>query len=314
MALTWRAQQQPPWPAFARYSVDIVSPELPCGASWIGNVLLELGVPIWDPWGADTRGEWQHDGARRFRYQRADEGWRRLLPALQHGREFAFRDHPVPRLGHHWPGQYAALPALLVVRDPRDALYSAWRRERALGALPADMPFAQFVDAPFRTWPVSWAAYLSLHTARWQTQLTRSGGLILRFEAFKRDPLTQARRVLAMLKLDVDDSELARALRASDHANVRQAEADLLAQGRVRSALLAGGQPEEWRTHFDCTMHAALPAWLWQVFAPLGYLPEHPGSRTPAPSAAQLHALHDFIPVTAAAPTANEPGIRSDTR
>lgn len=297
MALSWRAQVRPTQPDYPHYGVDIVSPELPCGAGWIGNVLLELGIPIWDPWGADMGAEWVHCGARRYRYQRPDEGWRRLLPALQHGREFAFREAPVPRLGHHWPGQYAALPAVVVVRDPRDALYSAWRRERALGALPADLEFAQFVHAPFRTWPLSWAAYLTLHVSRWQAQLLHSGGLILRFEDFKRDPLTQARRVLEMLRVHVSEGELAEALSVSDHSSVKQAEDRLLAAGSVRTALLASGQPEEWRLHFDSAMHAALPAWLWTVFAPLGYQSEHPGSAAEMPTQAQLDAMQAFIPV-----------------
>lgn len=60
------SQDAPELPGFARYSVDLASAELPCGASWIANVLLELGVPIFNPWGADTRAEWQALGAVAF--------------------------------------------------------------------------------------------------------------------------------------------------------------------------------------------------------------------------------------------------------
>ncbi|GMU43483.1 MAG: hypothetical protein DYH17_01480 [Xanthomonadales bacterium PRO6] len=283
-SLRWRCQTHPQMPGVGAYDVDIASAELPCGASWIGNVLLELGVGLWHPWGADSVGEWRPLGGDRFRYERADEGWTRLLPGLRHGREFRFRAGPVPRLGHHWPCQYPPLPVLLVVRDPRDALYSAWRRERARGAVAGD--FAHFVASPFRDWPLSWAGCYTLHTRAWLQQIATHGGRTLRFEDFKQAPLAAAAEVAAMLAIDVDGVQLQTAVAASTHTQVRAAEDRLLARGVAPVALLAGGQREEWRGHFDAAMHAALPSWLWETFAPLGYVPEHPGAATPPPDPA----------------------------
>ena len=301
-ALSWRPQRRPDRPGFPRYHVDLASAELPCGASWLGNLLLEIGVPIWDPWGADTRSEWKCIGHRRFRYQREDEGWRRLLPGLVHERVYNFRKGPVPRLGHHWPRQYSTLPAILVVRDPRDALFSAWRRERSLSAISPDLSFVDFINSPFRTWPFSWAAYLSLHTAAWSAQIANVGGMLLRFEDFKRKPLEQARRVLSFLGLRAHSHALERAIAASDHAQIKCAEANLIQRRSVPMALLAGGQVEEWRSHYAAEMHARLPNWIWRVFEPLGYQPLIAGSDLPPPSSGEIAQILGRDLMKAAAP------------
>lgn len=296
-APTFISQSTPGIERFPNYTVDLASAELPCGASWIGNVLLELGVPIFKPWGADTRDEWKALGDRCFRYQRPDQGWRRLLPSLHHGRLYDFRAAPVPRLGHHWPGQYPPLPALLIVRDPRDALYSAWRREKALGTLATDVDFPSFLQHSFRHWPLSWVAYLSLHTLAWRRVIQRSGGLLLRFEDFKAHPKVEARRVLDWLQLTVGDDELDRAIAASDHPQIKRAESALLAAGVAPSALLAGGLAEEWRRHYTPALHAALPDWLWRCYEPLGYVPAHPGLPTARPDGEALRRVAEAIPL-----------------
>ncbi len=286
-------------PGFAHYTVDIVSPELPCGAAWIGNLLLELDIPIWHPWGADMREEWRWLGSNRFRHERADEGWSRLLSALVHAREFEFRAAPVPRLGHHWPGHFPRLPAILVVRDPRDALYSAWRREQALNSLDASVDFISFLTSKFRHAPATWASYFAVHVYHWQAQIAKAGGLVLRFEDFKRDPLAQAIRVLQFLQIEVCSTRLLAALDASTHARLVHAERRLLAAGVVPSALLGGGVVDEWRSHFTVQMHAAIPEWIWAIFEPLGYVPAHPGASAPRPSRAQVSELLQFFEVPA---------------
>lgn len=290
-SLRWRCQTHPQMPGVGAYDLDIASAELPCGASWIGSVLLELGVGLWHAWGADSSGEWQALGGSRWRYQRVDEGWTRLLPGLRHGREFRLRKRPVPRLGHHWPGQYPALPALLVVRDPRDALFSAWRRERAAGNVDPDIDFAAFVASPFRHWPLSWAGYLALHTQAWRAVVARRG-LVLRFEDCKRAPLEAATRVLDFLGLRVSRAQLLAAVAASEHREVAAAEQRLLDLGIAPTRLLASGTAEEWRGHFAMDMHAALPAWLWRAFAPLGYRPLTVGSDAPPGATGLREFLH----------------------
>lgn len=300
--MIFRGQKQPGMPGYRHFDVDIASAELPCGASWIANVLLELGLPIFHPWGADTRAEWHCLGLRRFRYRRADEGWRRLLPGLRDQRVFEFRARPLPRVGHHWPRQYRPLPAILVVRDPRDALYSAWRRERKLGALPAEVPFIDFINAPFRHWPLSWAGYLALHAQSWLRQIERDGGLVLRFEDFKLQPLEEAQRVLDFLRIRIRPGQLELAAAASDHRQIEAAEAELLARGGVPSALLAGGTTEEWRTHFTADLHAALPQWIWPVFEAIGYQREHAGADLPRPGLEALAGLEEQLELKPGAP------------
>lgn len=287
MALNWCDQATPRMPGFSEYTIDVPSAELPCGAGWLASVLLELGVSVWHPWGADFSAEWMHLGQNRFRYLRPDEGWRRVVPALVHNREFAFAERPVPRFGHHWPMQHRPLPAILIVRDPRDALYSAWRRERALTTLEEDVPFERFVHLPFRHWSLSWSAMLALHTASWLRHIAEHGGSVLRFEDFKRDALRVARRSLTSLGVARTTAELMAAVDASDHRVLARAESMLLARGVVRSAIAQHGIAGEWRNHFTPTMHMTLPAALWRVFRHVGYTPELP-SAAPDPAFASI--------------------------
>jgi len=259
---------------FTQYDCEIVSSEMPSGASWLANCLLELDVALWKPWGADLRGDWRQRGGRRYRYDRSDEAWRRLLPSLQHGREFAFRATPVPRLTHAWPATYADPPrTILFVRDPRDALYSFWQRARRVGLAPESQPFAEFVAQPWFHYPLSRVDFLALWLRAWRHALAERDHRMLRFEDYRADAAATLRRALGFLELDVDEAAQKRAVAASDFEVARHAEQQLIATGTLSAQFNRAGRADEWRERFDAGMHAALGARFASVNAWLGYAP-----------------------------------------
>ncbi len=259
---------------FPHYDCEIVSSEMPSGASWLANCLLELDVALWKPWGADLRGDWRQRGGRRYRYDCSDEAWRRLLPSLQHGREFAFRATPVPRLTHAWPATYADPPrTILFVRDPRDALYSFWQRARRVGLAPESQPFAEFVAEPWFHYPLRRVDFLALWLRAWRHALSKRNHLVLRFEDYRADAAATLRRALAFLELDVNEAAQQRAVAASDFEVARHAEQRLFETGTLSAQFNRAGRADEWRERFDADMHAALGARFASVNAWLGYAP-----------------------------------------
>lgn len=274
--------EYPDVPGFPAFDVDIASSEMPSGASWLANCLLELGVSLWKPWGADVSADWRACGPRRFRYVSADENWRRLLPSLAAGREFAFRAAPVPRVTHAWAGTYGDVPrTILFVRDPRDALHSLWHRARRVGLVPDDEDFATFVRGPWFHYPVGRGEFLLLWLRVWRIALAEREHLVLRFEDYRRDAAGTLRRALAFLDIDAADVDIERALAASDFAVARAAEAQLVADGTLAQTFNRAGVAEEWRASFDDAMHAAVGPRYASLYAWLGYAPDASGLAPP---------------------------------
>lgn len=259
---------------FARYDCDVVSSEMPSGASWLANCLLELDVALWKPWGADLRSDWRQRGGRRYRYDRSDESWRRLLPGLRHGREFDFRAAPVPRLSHAWPGTYADLPrTILFVRDPRDALYSFWQRALRVGLAPPAQPFTEFIAQPWFHYPLSRADFLALWLQTWRLALAEREHLVLRYEDYRADAPATLRRAVDFLGIEADGDALQRAVAASDFQIAQAAERQLIQAGTLAAQFNRAGQAEEWRTCFDVAMHAAVGRRFDDLNRWLGYAP-----------------------------------------
>jgi hypothetical protein len=278
----------PDRPGYARYDIDLASPELPCGAAWLVNCLLELGIPAWKPWGLDDRAHWQLLDDGRYRYVGGDNGWSRVLPALRDGRTFAFRTGRCARVHHVWPDVYPAAPyRLLFVRDPCDALYSAWRRRAA----PDDLDFRGFCTSGYFHYPLSWLDYLRLFLRVWRRAAERDRVKIVRFEDYRRDAAATLADVVAWLGLDVTAAALAHAVEASSVALARAEDRRLLGLGVVDRPLVRGAPPGECAREVDAATHA----WLRSHFADscvwLGY-PLAPTLARPrqGPPPGDLHA------------------------
>lgn len=252
-------QDAPGWPEYPAFDVDIVSCALPSGVAWLFSCLLELRVPAWKPWNADSRLEWQPRGEFTYRYWCAGDPWSRLAPALVSGREFAFREQPVPRFTHGWPGAHPACPrTILVVRDPRDALYSAWRRDEADTGLDGSSPdrFITYANGCDPGLDYRRADYWDRFHAAWFRYLAGKEYLVVRFEDLKRQPLDALDLICRFLALPAGAGELMRAAAASDFDIVLRVDQALVSRGVFDRPINRAGTVEEYRTTYSAAMQA----------------------------------------------------------
>ena len=254
--------ERPGYPNFPAYSLDVISSELPCGTSWLASTLLECDCPIWNPWNVDMSLEWKYLGGTAYEYFYPGNPWSRVLPGLVTGRQFDFRTTVVPRFSHATPGHWPLAERLVIfVRDPRDALYSAWRRSQKLQ--PDLAPFVDWLQHIDPTWGVPRCAAYLLHLATWKqyAELSNTPHLVIRFEDVKADARAEFRRVQDFVPVALNslpESQIERALSMSTFEAVKTVEDQMLADGTFDLRMNNAGVPFEYRTHFDAAMHGAI--------------------------------------------------------
>lgn len=280
---------------FPRYTIDLVSPEAPSGAGWLANCFIELGIPAWKPWNADDRTHWIELGGHRYRHRLDGSPWSRLLPALVDGRELTFDEGDAVRVHHVWPGVYPrADHTILFVRDPSDALHSAWHRQRRFGAIGDDVDFRAFCASRFHHYPVSWADYLLLFLRVWQRAIAELGGFVVSFEAYRGDAKATLADVLDRLSIRRSAAEIERAVEASSVERVREADDAMVAAGIVATTIIRGEPPgDSVRTHGD-----TIGDIVRRFDHVIRYPAAPPGAPHDAKTAALLHAIEKAgIPV-----------------
>ena len=249
-------QESPGLEDFPHFTLDVVSPELPCGSGWLGNCFLELGISLWKPWGLDTSKKWERIGPFRYRYIQGPSPLQQTLPALVTGREFTFRPHPVPRFSHQWPLICPNQKRIVFfVRDPRDALYSEWRRQQANGRLAEGTSFTAFLNSPYYHYPFSFRDYPLLFLRLWKNVLGGQKHLVVRFEDYKADANATLKKVIKFLGLKVSASEIQRATDLSDFSVAKKIEQERSAKHELHLQLNRAGIPFEYYQAYTPAMH-----------------------------------------------------------
>jgi len=224
------------------------------GQAIVGNVLQELGLNYVDPYSEILR----PDGTSVPAVEHA--GFRTRFAAT-HERDTAGRrreDRPRrPRFAktHHFPEEFggrAFRAVWIVVRDPRDALFS-WYKWRARFAEESwdrvDGSFEDFLRRPDATGrlPVEdWCSYYLEWTAR--AERSRAAA-VLRFEDLKLDGVETLRRALRSVGLAPGDEELRRALERSSFEAMRAHEDAVAGSDRSRPAqarMMRRGKVDGW--------------------------------------------------------------------
>lgn len=232
-----------------RYFLDVVSPQFPCGAAWLANALLELGVPIGELWSFGTAHEWASETDGSQRYVAEQLPWRQTLVSLTLGRRFTFNPEHLTRFSHMFPWHADFAPRIVfMVRDPRDVLYSEWQRHRRNHALPEDVGFDEFTRQPFANGPISNADMLWLHLSCWMHHdaMQRGDVLLLRFEDWKRAPLRALADVCAWLGIESTVATLQHAVDVSDVSHLQSVEDRLDSSSTGTRQFNRRGQPFEW--------------------------------------------------------------------
>ncbi|MEN9577064.1 MAG: hypothetical protein RJA70_73 [Pseudomonadota bacterium] len=192
--------------------VLLISPLEPSGVTWLINVLLELQVCTWR---GRRRHMWREQNGVATLTRQQDE-LKRWLPALSDHSCFRFRPGIEVQWAHHWPApKYRDQQTLLFVRDPRDALYSRYRRDAAA------LTYLEYADFPC-IWSLlnkvdSWCLFMRFWLAQPQIQ-------VVRFEDYRLRPFDTVQQVLRTLGLTATDGEIETALAASTFARAQEAE------------------------------------------------------------------------------------------
>ncbi|MCB1917281.1 MAG: sulfotransferase domain-containing protein [Rhodocyclaceae bacterium] len=264
----------PGQPGYPRWTLDVASPELPCGVGWLAAALMALGMPVFKPWAIVDTPNWIALGGRCFEYRCDGSGWSRLLPELVDGRRFEFLPEPVPRFTHALPNAIALTNRrVLFVRDPRDALASAAARARRTGQVPAGRSTVEFAQSPRAPGHADWISYFADFLRRWLDALEPGRDLIVRFEDAKRAPEQALQRVLDWLAFPCSPASLTAACAAAGHDRVVERDRALVAAGAVPTPILGPGIAYAWRRHPEPELWAAMTARFDPICRRLGYAP-----------------------------------------
>jgi len=219
-----------------RRKVYLVSPREPSGATWLINCLLELGVMTYR---YSPAGMWRQERGR-WLLSPHERVLRKWLPALSDHASFAFREDVEVQWMHEWfTAEYAHDEVLYFVRDPRDALYSRYKREAPR------LSYAEFAAFPDVYTLLDKVTNWWLYNMTWLTHPRLS---VFRFEDYKADAAATLASVLDTLRLEVDSADIERAVRNSTFERAAAAEAAYRAEQPADMQLInRSGQPGEWR-------------------------------------------------------------------
>jgi len=253
------------------FTFDVVSPELPSGAAWLANCFLELNIPVWRPWDIEIDNEWRRLAPFHYQYSDRLQPWKQTLPALQYLREYHFNPGHAACIHHQWPFSYKKKRRLIFfVRDPRDALFSYWRRTRH-NEEDFNLSFEHFVHSRYFHHPFSFREYLLLFLQQWKNHLSGHNHLIVRFEDYRTNARKTLTRILDFLDIPVESDLVDRALVHSDFLALKRVEDQIEKSTQLKNRFNYAGIAFEYQKSYTPAMHKCLGADFDDVCKWLGY-------------------------------------------
>lgn len=145
-----------------------------------------------------------------------EEPLKKWLPVLSEARHLSFRDDLEVEWAHIWPtGKTANAKIIYFIRDPRDALFSRYRRESP------DVTFKEFLDFPDGQTQLDKIETWNLFNESW---LAQPDLMVFRFEDYKQDALATLRSVLEFSGIIVSESAMLEAVERSGFERAVAAE------------------------------------------------------------------------------------------
>lgn len=218
--------------------IILASPREPCGATWLINCLLLLGIKTYRT-GPEGQAMWL-EGANGWILDRRENLLRQWLPALSQQQHFIFCDQVEVQWLHEWPTEADwSSRVLYFIRDPRDAFYSRYCREGA------SLPFSEYLAFPdafslldkidhWRAFNESWLDHPNLK--------------ILKFEDYKADAFQLLRQTIDWIGISVSEEALCYAVNNSSFEKAAEAERDYLKTFGSDQIINRSGKPGEWRS------------------------------------------------------------------
>ncbi len=256
---------------YADFTFDVVSPELPCGVAWLANCFLELNIPVWRPWDLEIDNDWNRLAPFHYQYTDSQEPSKQTLPALQYLREFQFNPDYAPYFRHQWPISCKPKRRLIFfVRDPRDALFSYWRRTLH-NETKFSLSFENFVHSRYFHHPFSFREYLLLFLQLWKNHMSESDHLIVRFEDYRNNARQTLIRVLNFLDIEAEEDQVDRALFCSDFSEIKRVEDQMEKNAQLKHRFNYAGTAFEYEKSYTPAMHECLGADFDDACKWLGY-------------------------------------------
>ena len=292
---------------------SIVTPLKPNGVSYLLNILLELGLPIYrciNPMQGLCRMTWKprSDGSfivRHNEYNRLKD----LLPSLSNN-QYRFNDN----VSFHWDHPYSStfyrdVKSIILTRDPRDSLYS-WYRRVSSNMVTTKIGFEDHLESKSiffdKLWPEVksiiareeclfpsfWASNIdSILSRKYGTPIDelmasyeicfRIGYLkykgleqvpcLISFESLKNNPLPSVQKILQLVNISRSDDQI---LKAVEMSSVQRA---LTAQKNSTNTLknsitINKGLPSEFKHNIShSSSYERIRTSTYELFDLLGY-------------------------------------------
>jgi len=217
--------------------VYLPSPREPSGATWLINCLLELGIRTFR---YSPGGMWRREKGR-WLLNPHELLLRKWLPALSDHESFDFRGDIEVQWMHEWRSdKYADSQIIYFVRDPRDAIYSRYKREGS------QLSFAEFAAFPDVSTLLDKVVNWKLFNEGW---LSHPRLTVVRFEDYKADAERTLLQVLHALGLEYGPADIDRAVRNSTYDRAATAERNYRAEHPDDIQIVnRSGRPMEWQT------------------------------------------------------------------
>ncbi len=281
-------------------TIYFASPLEASGASWLLNCFLELDIKILHKPAVDNVWPRSRSDLSRL-WQPAGEGYslhpnveilKKWLPTLLQQDRFTFRDDIEVEYLQEFPtAHHQGQRAIYFVRDPRDAMYSMYRR------ISPDLSFTDFLNFPNPDSLLNRVDHWRLNMLCW---LAHDDVAVFRFEDYKQDAKKLLERILDHLELDYSDEDIQRAVDNSSIEKAKEAEARYKAMYPGDSEVAnRAGKVGDWKDREDIEDGIALiEAKTRDLLDTLGYTHNGAGadSRTMEPLAT-LHNLQFFQPI-----------------
>ncbi len=187
---------------------------------------------------------WERNKENRFELKRHHLSLFSYLPELHRVPSFAFSDDMSFSWSHNWAHEYSEFKfdkIFLFARDPRDALFSQYRRI----SYPGDYEdFLKVPQLPFLLNPIdSWKWFHRI----W---LSCPDISILQFENFKREPFDSTDKFLRDLNLQFSQSQIEYAIESSRIENAKKAQEAYMKMNldeKLSYTVIHSGKPKEWQ-------------------------------------------------------------------
>ena len=250
---------------------QIVSPPFSCGVAWLINALLYLDVKVTNT--GFNPGHWQQAGDAWALSDSALAHLKWHLPVLHERQQFKVSEPLEVFWEHRLDFAAVSHPTILFVRDPRDAVYSLYRRNYAKnislgGYLNRPDEWPDHFPGLFQMPPLETYAYFCWF---WLAMGEVMPVKLVRFEDVKAAPVRVLREVLQYLGVERTDEQIRAAVASSGVEQARRAMEKMEVETGREFKTVRKAQVGEWRRTYSMLAHFHVRKLSKAIIRQLGY-------------------------------------------